>query len=161
MKRLILLSAVALAIAAPAVRADEGVRVPAIDHATTLKECGECHLAFPPQMLPARSWDKLMGDLANHFGENASLDQVVRDDIASYLASHAADAPMTKGATRFIKGLTADVVPLRITETPYWKAEHDEIRDSRYKDPKIRSKANCIACHRTAEKGEFLEGEGD
>lgn len=157
MKRLILLSAVTLLISASTIHADEGVRVPAIDHATTLKECGECHLAFPPQMLPARSWEKLMDDLANHFGENASLDQVVRDDIASYLASHAADAPTTKGGARFIKGLAADAIPLRITETPYWKTEHAEIRDDRYKDPKTKSKANCIACHRTAEKGEFLE----
>lgn len=157
MKRLILLSAAALTIAASTIRADEGVRVPIIDHAVTVKECSECHLAFPPQMLPGRSWDKLMGDLANHFGENASLDQATRDDIAAYLAAHAADAPATKGGVRFIKGLTADAVPLRITETPYWKREHDEIADSRFQDPKIKSKANCIACHRTADKGEFLE----
>lgn len=159
MKRFTLLSAAALILTAAAARADEGVRVPAINHAATLKECGECHLAFPPQMLPARSWDKLMGDLANHFGENATLDQALRDDIAAYLAQHAADAPGTKGAARFIKGLAADAAPLRITETPYWKREHDEIAEARYKDPKVKSRANCIACHRTADKGEFLEGD--
>jgi hypothetical protein len=157
MKRFTLLSAAVLTLAAAAVRADEGVRVPAIDHAATLKECGECHLAFPPQMLPARSWDKLMGDLANHFGENATLDQALREDIAAYLSQHAADASGTKGAARFIKGLAADATPLRITETPYWKREHDEIAEARYKDPKVKSKVNCIACHRTADKGEFLE----
>ncbi len=157
MKRFTLLSVAALTLTAAAVRADEGVRVPAINHVATLKECGECHLAFPPQMLPARSWGKLMGDLANHFGENATLDQAVRDDIAAYLAQHAADAPGATGAAKFINGLAADTTPLRITETPYWKQEHDEIAAARYKDPKIKSKANCTACHRTADKGEFLE----
>ncbi len=66
MKPIILIPALVLAIAPSAIRADEGVRLPPIEHPATLKECGECHLAFPPQMLPARSWDKLMGDLASH-----------------------------------------------------------------------------------------------
>lgn len=158
MKRLILISALVLG-GTSAIRADEGVRLQPIEHAATLKECGECHLAFPPQMLPARSWNNLMGDLASHFGEDASLEQAAREDITSYLTSHAADGPSTKGGKRFIEGLAAEAVPLRITETPYWKAEHDEISEERFKDPKIKSKANCIACHRMADKGEFLEEE--
>jgi hypothetical protein len=157
MKRLVLISTIAFALGISGSRADEGVTVPPIDHAATLKECSGCHLAFPPQMLPTRSWTKLMGELANHFGENASLDPAAQDDIATYLAAHAADASATKGGTRFTKGLSADAIPLRITETPYWKREHDEIAASRFSDPKIKSKANCIACHRTADKGEFLE----
>ena len=157
MKRLVLSAALVFTLGLSEISADEGVRVPPIDHAATLKECGGCHLAFPPQMLPARSWAKMMNDLADHFGENAALDQAVRDDIGAYLAAHAADAPATKGGARFTKGLAADFVPLRITETPYWKREHDEIADSRFTDPKIKSKANCVACHRTAGKGEFLE----
>jgi hypothetical protein len=159
MKRLVLLTTIVFTLGPSGLRADEGVKVSPIDHAATLKECGGCHIAFPPQMLPSRSWTKLMGDLANHFGENASLDQAVQDDIATYLAAHAADAPATKGGARFTKGVSAETVPLRITETPYWKREHDEIAASRFSDPKIKSKANCIACHRTADKGEFLEGD--
>jgi hypothetical protein len=157
MKRLVLISTIAFALGISGSRADEGVTVQPIDHAATLKECSGCHLAFPPQMLPTRSWTKLMGDLANHFGENASLDQAAHDDIATYLAAHAADASATKGGARFTKGLSSDAIPLRITETPYWKREHDEIAASRFNDPKIKSKANCIACHRTADKGEFRE----
>ena len=159
MKRLVLLSAIVFTLGISGLRADEGVRVAPIDHAATVKECGGCHIAFPPQMLPSRSWTKLMSDLANHFGEDASLEQAVQDDIATYLAAHAADAPATKGGARFTKGLSADAVPLRITETPYWKREHDEIAASCFTDPKIKSQANCIACHRTADKGEFLEAD--
>ena len=104
MKRLVLLSTIVFTLGLSGLRADEGVKVSPIDHAATLKECGGCHIAFPPQMLPSRSWTKMMGDLANHFGENATLDQAVQDDIATYLAAHAADAPATKGGARFTKG---------------------------------------------------------
>ncbi len=74
---------------------EEGARFPPVDHAATKKECTSCHLMFPPEMLPARSWQKLMADLSNHFGEDASLDQATRDEIEKYLVSRAADAPST------------------------------------------------------------------
>ncbi|MDP1920915.1 MAG: CxxxxCH/CxxCH domain-containing protein, partial [Myxococcales bacterium] len=34
-------------------------------------ECGSCHLAFPPNLLPAPSWKSVMGGLTDHFGQNA------------------------------------------------------------------------------------------
>ena len=34
------------------------------------EECGSCHLAFAPSMLPASAWKRMMGDLANHFGDD-------------------------------------------------------------------------------------------
>ena len=50
--------------------ADENYRP--IKDAVVLKECGACHMAFQPQMLPKRSWGKIMSELPNHFGEDAS-----------------------------------------------------------------------------------------
>lgn len=38
-----------------------------VDDKTVLAECGDCHFAFPPVLLPARSWKKLMGNLKDHF----------------------------------------------------------------------------------------------
>ena len=38
------------------------------------QECAACHVAFPPGMLPADSWRRLMNDLPRHFGTDASLD---------------------------------------------------------------------------------------
>ncbi|NQV99407.1 MAG: cytochrome C, partial [Rhodospirillales bacterium] len=57
-------------------RADE--RVPRVTDPLVRKECGACHMAFQPAFLPAKSWDKMLGELSNHFGEDASLpaDQV-------------------------------------------------------------------------------------
>ena len=81
-------------------------------------------------MLPARSWDKLTGGLTNHFGENAALEPASREDILKYSSSHAADAPATMEGAKFMRGITKDVAPLRITETPYWTREHHEIKES-------------------------------
>lgn len=162
MKRLFLSLSLCVAFTAlPVLAEEEGLRLPPIEHAATLKECGACHLAFPPQMLPARSWEKIMAGLADHFGEDASLADDVRTDIADYLAANAADAPATQGGKRFLRGIAADAAPLRITETPYWQRAHDEIAASRYASAQVKSRANCIACHKTADKGEFFEEEED
>ncbi|MDH5218993.1 MAG: diheme cytochrome c, partial [Gammaproteobacteria bacterium] len=37
------------------------------------EECSACHMAYQPGLLPARSWEKMMDNLADHFGENAEL----------------------------------------------------------------------------------------
>ena len=79
----------------------DGIRLPPIDHAATREECGSCHLAFPPQMLPARSWDRIMHSLGDHFGEDASLGEAARADIAAYLRANAADSPGAVGGQRF------------------------------------------------------------
>ena len=159
MKRFVLPLCLAIGIAGPAARAEEGMLVPPVEHAATLKECGACHLAFPPQMLPARSWKKLMGDLANHFGENASLPEATRAEIAAYLAVNAGDAALSKQGRRFLRGIDAGQTPLRITQTPFWQAAHEEVSAARFLSDAVKTPANCVACHRTAAKGVFGEGE--
>lgn len=61
------------------------------------EECGSCHLAFAPSMLPASSWQRMMGDLKNHFGDDATIDPEIAAKIADYLAGNAADT--VAGAT--------------------------------------------------------------
>src|SRR3989338_8951818 len=40
-------------------------------------ECGECHFAYQPGLLPAKSWEKLLNAeaLRDHFGDNAEMDK--------------------------------------------------------------------------------------
>ena len=45
--------------------------VAAVENPLYQEECGSCHMAYPPGLLPGRSWEKLMTGLADHFGENA------------------------------------------------------------------------------------------
>jgi Dihaem cytochrome c len=113
------------------------------------RECGACHVAFPPNLLPARSWTALMAGLNSHFGENATLDADTNRDILAYLQAHAADA---RGGydhhNHALRGLSDSQTPLRITDAPYWVREHRrEIATSAFADPRVKSKANCVACH--------------
>lgn len=139
----------------------DGIRLPPVDHAATLEECGSCHLAYPPQMLPARSWGRILDTLADHFGEDASLQEAARADIAAYLRDNAADSPGAAEGKRFMRRLDPAQTPLRLTETPWWQRAHEEIPSTRFDSEKVKSRANCAACHRTAEKGEFFEEEED
>jgi cytochrome c551/c552 len=135
----------------------EGTRLTPVDNAATVKECGGCHLVFPPQMLPMRSWKAITDNLAGHFGEDASLPQNVQAEIADYLMSKSADTPGNKEGNRYLRGIATDQTPLRITETPAWLRKHDEINPNAFKRPEIKSAANCVACHKTADRGEFFE----
>jgi hypothetical protein len=117
------------------------------------KECGSCHMVFPPQMLPARSWTAIMDGLDKHFGENAALDPDKKKPIAEWLAANAGDAA---GGGHYLRGLMQSQTPLRISETPYWIKEHrKEVSESDYAKPNVKTKANCVACHKDAAKGNF------
>ena len=107
--------AVALAVPLLQARAEEGTYLPPVTDQTVAKECGACHMVFPPQFLPARSWQKLMADLSSHFGEDASLADPARQTIMAYLVDHAADGPQTRDGKRFLRGLSAADTPQRIS----------------------------------------------
>ena len=152
-----LLCAGIVLIAGPA--AAEGTRFPPIKDAATVKECSTCHMAYPPQLLPARSWQAILGNLGSHFGEDASVGAQENAAIVAYLTAHAADAKATSGGTRYLKGIAASATPLRITEIPYWRRWHSEVSAARFKSPQVKSAANCEACHKGAAQGVFAEVE--
>lgn len=119
-------------------------------------ECGTCHMAYPPGLLPARSWEKLMDGLADHFGDNAELDPETSAAITRYLVEHAAEHDGSRRAAKFLRSIPTTDTPLRVTETRYFVKKHDEIPEHMVADnPEVKSFANCAACHRTAEKGIF------
>ncbi len=118
-------------------------------NATFKTECSECHIAYPAKLLPAASWRKMMSGLDKHFGSDASLSESENKEITAFLVNNA--------AFRW-KSPTA---PLRITETAWFKKEHDsdEISPAVWKNPKVKSPSNCAACHTRAESGNFDEDD--
>jgi hypothetical protein len=91
---------------------------------------------------------------ADHFGENASLGEAQRKAVLDYLLANAADGPQSgRQGRKFAEGISASQAPLRITETPRWVREHRKVRADRWRDPQIKSRANCVACHPAAEQG--------
>lgn len=135
-----------LLLGAAVANADELERVPPVTNAAALKECGACHLAYQPQLLPAESWQRLFGQLDDHFGEDASLDDVTRQEILDYYLVGAGRQAQPESA------------PLRITELGWWVRAHrpGEVREADW--AKARFKGNCTACHRQADQGVYEEG---
>jgi hypothetical protein len=128
----------AVALLAPAL-AQELERVPPVTDEAAKKECGACHMAYQPEFLPANSWRRIFADLGNHFGEDASLDDAMRQEILAYYVANAASA-------------SAGQAPLRITEQRWWVRKHDkEVRQADW--AKAKFKGDCTACHARAEQG--------
>lgn len=119
-------------------------------------ECTSCHMAYPPGLLPERSWTKMMNTLDNHFGEDASLDEATKKEVLDYLVRYSSDHAYSRRGTKILATIGKST-PLRVTETNYFIRKHDEIAESVYKRKAIGSKANCIACHKGAEAGNFEE----
>ena len=157
--RVIVAAFAAMLLGAGAAQAEGSAPLPPIANAATLKECGACHMAFQPQMLPMRSWKAIMAHLASHFGEDASLPDATRSKIEAYLVAHAGDAPGITSCRRYVHGIPASAVPLRITDTRFWHGAHGEISAAEFTSTKVKSKANCVACHRGAQQGRYGEEE--
>lgn len=123
------------------------------------KECGSCHMAFPPNVLPAKSWKIMMGDLQNHFGDDASIEESAKKEIEKFLVKHSAEMSLEEASIKFLRSIGNDTPPLRITEIRYWKEKHGSIRQAIYRREAIRSKINCVACHKWAEYGSFEDSD--
>jgi len=121
-------------------------------------ECSSCHMAYPPGLLPAGSWQKIMSGLDSHFGDNAELDSESLKLISEFLISNSADNSSYRRSRKIIRGLNTKDAPIRISELPYIKREHHEIPDKMIKyNPEVNSLSNCSACHAEAKKGLFDE----
>jgi cytochrome b len=116
-------------------------------------ECGACHTAYHPSLLPAASWRTLMTGLDDHFGEDASLPDATAAAIGAWLAANAAETWDTEAANSFRR--VAPGAPLSITATPFWTRRHAAIPAAVFAQPAVGGKVQCSACHRDADSGRF------
>ena len=134
------------------------VGVAPVHSAIYKEECASCHMAYPPGLLPARSWKKIMAGLETHFGDNAELDMESTKIISEFLLTNSADDSRYRRSRKIMRSLHDNETPIRISETPYIRYKHDEIPDRLIKlNKKVNSLANCNACHSKAEQGLYSE----
>ena len=131
MKRLALIALLGFALPAFADR----MPLPANTPASFKAECASCHLAYPPALLAAKDWQRTMAGLKDHFGTDAAVDAGNADKLGS-----AGEPP-------------------RITQTARFIRKHREVSAKTWSDPRVKSAANCEACHRNAANGSFSERE--
>lgn len=116
------------------------------------QECASCHMAYPPGLLPAASWQRLMGHLPRHFGTDASVDAATLKILSDFLAANAGS----------FKKVARDPSPPpedRISRAPWFVREHDEVSAATWKRKAVGSPSNCAACHTGAAQGSFSERE--
>jgi len=122
------------------------------------EECGSCHFAYQPGLLPSGSWRKIMMGLDSHFSDNAELDKTDTKLIISYLTKNSAEKSSFRRSRKIMKSLGDEQLPMRITKIPYFMHEHDEIPSRLVKNnAKVASLSHCGSCHQTASSGSFSE----
>ena len=123
-----------------------------VNNPTYIEECGGCHFAYQPELLPSGSWKKIMAGLDDHFEDEIEIDTESINVITEYLISNSAEKSSAKRAVKIVRSLRGRT-PIRISEIPYIIEKHDEVDPKIYNRESIGSLANCTACHITAEKG--------
>ena len=82
------------------------------------------------------------------------MDDKSKNIISDYLRANAAERSTAKRAKKILKSLRGQT-PLRITEIPYIQEKHHELDPGVFARESIGSRSNCIACHPTAEQGNY------
>lgn len=132
----------------PSLPAQAGkIGLPSSMPAVYKSECGSCHAPFPPALLSATAWKQTMSGLEQHFGTDASLDDKSAEVISAWLQRNAG------------RGMDAGGREPRLTATAWFIRKHDEVPARIWKDERIKSAANCAACHPGADNGRYGERE--
>ncbi len=121
-------------------------------------ECGACHFAYQPGLLPARSWEKLLNveALRDHFGDNAEMDKDTMRAIHDYAVENAADKSFYKRSRKIAVATENGPAPLRIIELRYIERKHHDIPERMIKGNQgVKSLSYCNKCHTQAAKGVF------
>ncbi|MBI3479233.1 MAG: diheme cytochrome c [Nitrosomonadales bacterium] len=123
-------------------------------------ECGACHFAYQPGLLPAKSWEALLNAeaLRKHFGVNAELDDDALKVIHDYAVNNAADKSYYKRSRKIAQATEEGPAPLRITELRYISRKHHNIPEKMIKgNSGVKSLSFCDKCHTQADQGVYDE----
>jgi len=134
--------------AAHTTRADDDRRVSGAPVLPAYRqECAACHVPYPPAMLPAASWKRLMDNLPRHFGTDASLDPASVTELSTWLIANA-------GTSRRVSAAPPED---RVTTSAWFVRKHEEVPAAVWRSPAVKSPAHCSACHARADQGDFNE----
>jgi hypothetical protein len=125
------------------------------------KECGSCHFAYLPGLLPAQSWQLVMDSLKSHYGEALNIPAATTSDITAYLKTNAADVSEFAGSKIIMQRIRPESPPRRVTDVPHIRSYHRVMVETIAVNAKIKPRGftNCNDCHRRAENGSFALDE--
>ncbi|MDO9095426.1 MAG: diheme cytochrome c [Rubrivivax sp.] len=125
--------------------ADSARTMPRVVPPAYTQECASCHTAYPPGMLPAASWQRIMTGLDRHYGTDASIDPATVQQIGQWLEAYAGT----------YKRVAEEPPQDRITRSAWFERKHRKVEPTVWKLPSVKSAANCSACHPGADQGDY------
>jgi hypothetical protein len=148
--------ATGIAVAAPAGADAPGPAAPPVGVAGLREpppayrdECGACHTAYPAEMLPWVSWQRLLAGLNRHFGSDAAIDAPSLAPVRAWLEQNAGRYDKTR--------LEPPPPQDRITLATWFVRKHLEVNEPVWLRPAIKGPGHCEACHTEAARGDFDE----
>lgn len=121
----------------------DGNRLPGVIPPVARQECASCHTLYPPAFLPVESWRRIMSGLDKHYGTDASVDAKSNQAITQWLTQYG-------GTYKRVSGPPPND---RITESAWFKKKHSGVSAATWKNLKVKSASNCVACHTGANEG--------
>lgn len=103
-----------------------------------IENCGTCHIALPPAVLPTETWRQLLQDTQHYGVELTRLAEPHRLIIWNYLRTF----------SRVQR--KEEEVPYRVAQSRFFKALHPRVKFSIPVDIK-----NCVTCHPGATEYDF------
>ncbi len=101
-------------------------------------QCGSCHLALPPEVLPTESWRQILMSPRNHYGVSLNLIRAEIILIWSYLRDFSRVT------------VQGEAEPYRVVDSRFFKALHPRVTFAEPPSPK-----NCATCHNRAQEFDF------
>ncbi len=117
------------------------------------EQCGSCHLAFPPSLAPASTWNGILDHPDAHFGQDTGLPPDMIAQLRAYLDGQDAAHWDTLPANRLRRPDPRG--SLRITDSPGWQRIHRRIAAAAFTEAPVYRRSNCAACHADAATGRF------
>lgn len=105
-----------------------------------LENCSSCHVPIPAEVLPTTSWEKILKNPKDHYGQ--SLPQINRINIRliwNYLRENSRSL------------LVGEKTPQYVTNSRYFKALHPQVDL-----PKPAGNQTCLSCHPGAQQLDYL-----
>jgi Dihaem cytochrome c len=99
-------------------------------HQLYVQNCGTCHLALPPAVLPSETWDVLIGEQAHYGTTLQALLPIDARLISQYLRAYSRPNQGTRS------------IPFRVGQSRYFRALHPGVAL-----PEPTRFASCVSCH--------------
>lgn len=119
--------------------------------------CGSCHFPYQPGLLPGISWETMMNNIDNHFGQTIKMTDVETRTMRRYLLDNSAGHVNDEISNQILKSLKYNPIPVRITQTPFFMDKHNQLINK----VKQQNMGQCDRCHQDAQQGLYKKQKID